>query len=356
MYGDVVELADHDAGVAIIAPEIDLRTEAVGACAVAVRFNEAGTLCALASGDGAIRIAAPREIGAGKLTVTTRIDGVPLGLAGDTQSDGFLVCGEDGVLRRIAPTGETEPLVGFPKRWVENLVRHPETGRLAVSVGRAVHVLTSDGARLGVFDDHPSTPAGLCFSPDGNRIAVARYNGVSVWTLGDTPQPPTDLAWRGSHTGVTWSPDGEYIVTSTQEREMHCWSLADGGDMRMSGYPGKIRSMSWTADSAFLSASGADTVTSWSFTDGGPQGKPPLELGYVFNGTVTNVAAHPLRRTVAGGYNDGTVLIGDIVKGDALIAKPAGGGAVTCQAWAPDGRCLVAGTEDGLFAVMKLTG
>lgn len=85
----------------------------------------------------------------------------------------------------------------------------------------------------------------------------------------------------------------------------------------------------------------------------GPAGKPPLEFGYVFNGVVTNVRAYPARRLVAAGYSDGTVLIGDILKGDALIAKGKGGGAVTALDWSPDGRTAVAGTEEGQLPIME---
>ena len=100
--------------------------------------------------------------------------------------------------------------------------------------------------------------------------------------------------------------------------------------------------------------SGADTVTSWGFMGGGPGGKPPLEFGYVFNGTVTAVAASPKRHLVAGGYDDGTVLIGDIEKGDAVIARPAGGATMTALAWSSDGACVVAGTEKGEIALMRV--
>ena len=38
-----------------------------------------------------------------------------------------------------------------------------------------------------------------------------------------------------------------------------------------------------------------------------------------------------------------------------LVLKPPGRGAVSAIAWAPDGRSLAAGTEDGTLALMRLT-
>jgi WD40 repeat protein len=49
--------------------------------------------------------------------------------------------------------------------------------------------------------------------------------------------------WHGSHTAVSWSPDGKFIVTAMQDREMHCWRWRDRESMRMSGYPSKIRAL-----------------------------------------------------------------------------------------------------------------
>ena len=38
-------------------------------------------------------------------------------------------------------------------------------------------------------------------------------------------------------------PDGRFLVTSMQEPMLHGWRLADGKDMRMSGYSAKVRSL-----------------------------------------------------------------------------------------------------------------
>ena len=44
-------------------------------------------------------------------------------------------------------------------------------------------------------------------------------------------------------------PDARFVITSMQENALHGWRLQpDKGHMRMSGYPGKVRSLSWSAD------------------------------------------------------------------------------------------------------------
>ena len=62
-------------------------------------------------------------------------------------------------------------------------------------------------------------------------------------------------------------------------------------------------------------------------------------------------AAAPRR---GNGPGDGTVLIGDIANGDALFAKPAGGGMTATLDWPPNGLTLLAGTEQGSVATIEL--
>ncbi|TIP71239.1 MAG: WD40 repeat domain-containing protein, partial [Mesorhizobium sp.] len=75
-------------------------------------------------------------------------------------------------------------------------------------------------------------------------FGVARYNGATLH-FPATNGKPVELEWAGAHTGITFSPDGAFLVTTMQENALHGWKLADGKHMRMSGYPGKVKSLSW---------------------------------------------------------------------------------------------------------------
>ncbi len=93
----------------------------------------------------------------------------------------------------------------------------------------------------------PASGEGVAFAPKGLRLAAASYNGVWLWYPG-TEVKPEFLEWKGSHLGVTWSPDARFVVTCMQENALHGWRLATGGakpgHMRMTGYAAKPRSMS----------------------------------------------------------------------------------------------------------------
>ena len=109
---------------------------------------------------------------------------------------------------------------------------------------------------------------------------------------------PNGWNGKGSHLRVSFSPDGRFLVTAMQEPALHGWRLADGNNMRMSGYPGKVRSMSWSADGKGLATSGANELIIWSFQGkDGPMGKEPRTLAHYAN-RVAVVACHP-RQDVA---------------------------------------------------------
>ena len=105
----------------------------------------------------------------------------------------------------------------------------------------------------------PTTARGLAFQPKGYRVAVTHYNGVSLW-FPKVEGAPQTLEWKGAHLDATFSPDGRFLVTSMQENALHGWRLTDSRNMRMTGYPAKTRSLSWSHDGAWLATSGADAA------------------------------------------------------------------------------------------------
>ena len=206
-----------------------------------------------------------------------------------------------------------------PRKWIDVVASGPN-GSVGFASGRTVWVVTQD--TLKQFD-HERAVEGISFAPKGMRIACARYNGVSLhWVAGQAP--PVDLPWDGAHTGVIWSPDGKYIVTTMAENALHGWRLdnkkpAEGAHMRMTGYPAKPKSLSWSSKGKWLASSGAQAAIFWPFAGkDGPMGKSPKELGTRGDSMVTQVACHPTEDVVAIGYADGMVMAAKIGKSSTL--------------------------------------
>lgn len=250
--------------------------------------------------------------------------------------------GDDGRLMATDAQGAvTELATDEKKRWIDQVALGPDRA-VAWSAGKVAHVITGKGEQRSF--EAQSTVAGLAFAPKGFRLAIAHYNGVSFWFPNAAAKPEV-FEWKGSHLGVTISPDGRFMVTMMQESTLHGWRIADQKHMRMSGYSTRVRSLSWTADGAFLATSGSEQLILWPF-DGkdGPMGRQPRVLA-PSEARVTVVAAHPKQPVVAAGYGDGTVWLVRIDDGALIAARQADGTPITALGWEPSGQMLAFGTE-----------
>jgi WD40 repeat protein len=258
--------------------------------------------------------------------------------------------GDDGNLKALDPNAEVTLLATDPKRrWIDNVALHPD-GAVAWSVGKTAFVRSGKAEEKSI--DAPSTVGGLAFAPKGLRLAVAHYNGVTLW-FPNMAAKPEILEWAGSHLGVTFSPDNRFLVTAMHEPALHGWRLADARHMRMSGYPGRVRSMSWSAGGKMLATSGADTVIMWPFASkDGPMGKEPAMLAPL-QARVSMVACHPKQDILAAGYSDGTILIVRLNDGAEILVRRRAT-AVSALAWNHKGTLLAFAGEDGDAGLLEL--
>ena len=325
---------------------------ALDAFVVAARFSRDGRTLAFALGDGTARLV-PMAEPAGDWRSVSVHDGAALSLAQDINPSGFLSGGDDGKLRRISGDGEATDIASFGMKWVEQLASHAldkDKGLIAAGVGKVVHLFDESGKKLKEWT-HPSTVTGLTFDAKGKRVAASHYNGVTLWFVAAKTDTPRRLEWKGSHIALAFHPEGEAVVTAMQENALHGWKLPDGQDMRMSGYTTKTTSLSFSKGGKWLASSGSDAMVLWPFFGGGPMGKAPIELAGGDGINCTQVACNPKDELVAGGFEDGLVVLADIGSSRILPVAPPGQGPVTTLAWSADGTQLAIGTENG-FAVV----
>lgn len=307
-------------------------------------------------GDGSVRLFAPAEGGSPRTVQPHREGAAVLAMAIDIDGAGVVTGGDDGCVARTDVRGEVRVLAEFPGRQADVVAVSSSGGFRAVAGGREVRLLDRAGETVGASADHPSTVTGLAFNPKGKRLAVSHYGGATLRWTGKLDQGATRLEWRGSHIGVTWSPDGTTVLTTMQERELHGWRLTDHQTMSMAGYATKVRSMDWQRRPMILATSGGDCVTAWSFTGGGPMGKPPLEIGSGLGRLVTSVAVHPKNPIVAAGFDEGQVIVCALSRQEMVVRlRWPDWERITALAWSRDGTHLAVGTEAGAVALFDLS-
>ena len=305
-----------------------------------------GQVPALALEDGTVLLATPGI----EQRIAAHPDGTILVAVGS--GDKFITGGDEGRVVAASADGGVQEIADEEGKWIDALAVRDD-GSIAWSSGKNVRSRDPAGA-IKTFAALSSV-RGLAFMPKGFRIAIAHYDGATLW-YPNAAAPPDHFKWKGSHLSITASPDGRFLVTSMQENALHAWRVADKKDMRMSGYTAKTRSLSWSFDGHWLATSGAFAAIVWPFKDkDGPINKAPLECG-VRGAKVTCVAFHPKSLVVAQGYEDGLLLLCRIPDGAEILvrAPPEGARAISALAWDHAGRMLLFGAADGAAGLLDM--
>jgi len=321
------------------------RTRAVAAGGAIVGAHFLGRSAAFVLGEEAIVLVTPD----GEPRRAAAHAGVILATVADNER--IVSGGDDGKLIATDAKGESRTLATDAKRrWIDHVALGPD-GAVAWSAGKTAFVQAKE---LRAFEA-PSTVGGLAFLPKGFRLAIAHYNGATLWFPNAAGATPERLEWKGSHLGATVSPDGRFLVTTMQEPMLHGWRIIDRQHMRMTGYSARVTSVGWTSGGDWLATSGATQLILWPFeSKDGPMGKQPRLLAPSEH-RIEVVACHPKQAIVAAGYGDGMVLLVRIEDGAEILAKRPGDAPVTALAWSTDGLFLAWGAENGEAGVVDLT-
>jgi len=274
-------------------------------------------------------------------------EGAVLSAAAHPAGEGLLTGGDDGRLAWSRP-GRSEKVAEVPGAWIDALAASAGSGLFAFAAGRSLVVRDAADAKFERRFAHDKTVAGLAFDARGRRLAAATYGGVALWWARIADQKPVVMRWAGSHVAAAFSPDGRFLISSMQESALHGWRLSDGRDMRMGGYPSKVKSLAFVDGGNFLATAGANGVVLWPFSGGdGPMGKQAVEVGFDDSALIARVAGSGTM--LAAGLDDGRVWVCDL-KTQALEPLKAEKGAAITALAAQGGR-IAWGDEAGEVGV-----
>jgi WD40 repeat protein len=248
-------------------------------------------------------------------------------------------------------------------------------GKLIAAGSDGKAVLLADGVTGAVRKELPWGTGWvrvLAFTPDGTRVAAASYDDARLWDTG-TGAVLGSLKKTGTIFTVAFSPDGARLVTTGQDavklwdgrtgalvetlkgRELAfapdgkslALGTADGVELRDAAtlavrktYPGN---RGWfLPDGRLLTAAFRGPLHAWDPTTG-------ALLARAFDGEgdrVEAVAFAPDGKHLAAGGNDGTVRRWDLAAGALLAPLVDRSAPVSALAYAPDGKTLAAGATD----------
>lgn len=260
---------------------------------------------------------------------------------------GVVTGGDDG--RVVWTTKESGPIELFAVKgaWFDVVTASDAAMLIAASAGKKAYVYDVNKKTSVVFE-HSSSLSDIAFDAKGRKLYAATYNGVVVWFSRIAQQKPVMLKWAGSHTKIAVSPDDKFVMTAMQENALHGWRIADAKDMRMGGYPAKIKSIGFFAKGKLLATSGANGAVVWPFLRAnGPMGEEASEINAEESTMVAVVAGAPEDTLLAAGLEDGRVWLAELTSTGIEWIRREKGAPITALAISGEANRLIFGDEDG---------
>ncbi len=205
----------------------------------------------------------------------------------------------------------------------------------------------ADGRVIAEIGGHTEAVSGIRFSPDDQFIITSSWDrSVRAWRTADALSPTGGVALKG-HTShvldIAFAPDGSLAASVSRDGTLRLWDPDLCGQIaRLSANDIELRALAFSPDGARIATAGSDRVVRlWNATTG----EQEMELTGHAAG-VTSVAFDPLGTRIAAGAQNGTILIWDAATGETLRVLKGHASRVNSLRFSPDSASLASASRD----------
>jgi WD40 repeat protein/uncharacterized protein YeeX (DUF496 family) len=298
---------------------------------------------------------------AGDITTQGMKDAVVLRGHGDTVygvtvADDRLVTASDDQTVRVWETTTGQELISLPARGLVRSVAFSPDGKRLVSaiLNGGVRIWDPPTREVFTLRGHTNQIRCLTYSPDGQVLASAGNAEVKLWDPRTGKQiPRTSMIHKSRADGIAFSPDGKHLVSVGgvldevknvfTSGEVKIWDTATGKEiMGFLGHTGLIRGVAISPNGQYLvTASEDSTVRIWETATG----KEVQTLKGHKKATYA-VAFSPDGSRVASASGDQTVKVWDVATGALIETLRGHEGSVSTVTFSRDGRWIASAGAD----------
>lgn len=276
-----------------------------------------------------------------------------LAVAWQPRGDAFVSSGQDGrIVWWDGASGEMRVEQRPSRAWTTQLAFAAD-GTLASAAGKQVYLWQAGLELAHEFAPLDATVASLCWDKPGRDLAVAKNGGLAVYRVEPPRHTVRQYRWAAPCLVASFSPNGRYLATGTQDGSVHFWHLASGKDSQMRGYPAKVDTLSWSSDGRWLASAAGDVLVLWDFGGKGPEGSRPLQLAG-HTDRIECLAFQPGGPFLVSGGRDWRLSLWLPGKATTAIDAHLTDSEPSCLRWSADGRFVAVGERSGALSIYEL--
>ncbi|MEQ9486373.1 nSTAND1 domain-containing NTPase [Coleofasciculus sp. F4-SAH-05] len=220
----------------------------------------------------------------------------------------------------------------------------------SASYDGTVRLWDKNGKELAVLRGHQDRVWSVRFSPDGEKIASASEDKtVRLWD-----ENRAELAILRGHkfwvNSVIFSPDGKQIASASEDKTVRLWDKKGAELAVLRGHESWVWSISFSPNGEKIASASEDkTVRLWD--------KKGTELAVMrgHESWVRSINFSPDGKQIAGASSDGTVRLWD-ENGKELAVLRGHEDSVRTVSFSPDGAKIASASEDGTVRLWDENG
>ena len=221
------------------------------------------------------------------------------------------------------------------------------------SPSQPVKTTSENSDQPDTLKGHSSDVNSVTFTPDGQMLVTGSDDlTIKLWNLTTKQEIRTFKGHSSYIYAIAISPDGQTIASGSADKTIKLWNLNTGKEIRtLIGHSNSVASVAFSPDGKLLASSSLDkTIKVWNL-----QTNKEIRTFTGHSVGVASIAFSPDGLTLASGSYDKTIKLWNLNTGKEIRTLTGHLDLVSSIAFSPDGQQLASGSKDKTIKLWNLS-